>query len=152
MDVNEEAKNQKIVSFFEKKFSLFREYQSLTGKMKKAFGGGQKKRFLDLLLERRSCMNKIDKTDVTLKKWSRDNHFQLSRASGTVKGFLDDYLCKLREMMESIHMMDREMLECARVEARTLQSEILQMKRAKTMASGYRRQPVNSPRFLDTKR
>ena len=152
MGVNEKEKNRKILGFLERKFTLFREYQSLTREMLKAFGRSEEKRFLDLLLERRSCMNKIDRTDATLKKWSENNHFQLSRASGPLRGFLDSYLCKLKEMMASIDMMDREMLSYVRVEAGTLQNEILHMKRTKTMAAGYRRQPMPSPRFLDTKR
>jgi hypothetical protein len=97
-------------------------------------------------------MNKIIRNDTNLEIWTEENPFQVSKAPGIVKGFLDNYLHKLGEMIESIDLMDGEMLESARVKAGTLQTEILHLKHARTVASGYRKPSVNSPRFLDKRR
>jgi len=143
---------KEICSYMEKKLHMFNRYLSITRHMKKNFDP-KKGDSLDLLLrERKHCMDHIESIDASIHKIARTGPDGFFDFFGQPNGLMESYLKNLKGVMETIDIMDRDLMVSVREEAEDIQGELLKMRTFQQAARGYKMGKRHLPRFLDTRR
>ena len=83
-----------------------------------------------------------------MKKGSRE----LSRISSKYKEIIDGYLSKIRHIMTTVDLMDKEIIVMVKKEVEVTKTEVLKARNIRQAARGYRGSSGYAPRFLDTRR
>ena len=149
-DVNE---GEEICTFLERKLAHFKQYLSITEKMKQAFGNKEDISNLGSLISRRQgLVHKIERIDMSIGKVLKKGSRKLSRISNKYKDMIDGYLIKIRDVMTTVDLMDKEIMVMVTHEGQGIKTEVLKMRNFREAARGYRGSSGYTARFLDTRR
>ena len=149
-DINEE---KEICRFLEKKLVHFKQYLSVTEKMKHALETKEELNNLgNLISKRQSCANTIDRIDVSIKKIIKGGSGRLLSLSKKYKEIIDDYFSKIREIMTTVDFMNKEIMVMVKQEVESIKTEVLKTRNFRQAVTGYRASSRHTPRFLDTRR
>jgi hypothetical protein len=149
-DVNE---GEEICTFLDRKLAHFKQYLSITEKMKQAFGNKEDiSNFGSLVSRRQGLVNKIESIDMSIGKILKEGSRKLSCISNKYKGMIDGYLSKIRDIMTTVDLMDKEIMVMVTQERQGIKTEVLKMRNFKEAARGYRGSSGYTARFLDTRR
>jgi len=143
---------KEICSFLEKKLALFKRYLSVTKRMKESLNDKEESNLGGLVSERQDCINKIDGIGLSMEKIVKANSEKYHIASDKFRGLIEGYLKSIRNIMETIAPMDRELMVMVREEGESIKNELLKMRNVRQAAQGYKKEGLSSPRFLDMKR
>ena len=106
----------------------------------------------DLLSKRQDCINKIQKTNMSVQKIMNTGAEELSRISNDLKAKLDGYLHSIKSLLERIAPVDAEVMVMVKEESRVIKAELLKISNARQAAKGYGTKGKYSPKYLDAKR
>jgi hypothetical protein len=149
-DINE---GKEICTFLERKLAHFKQYLSITEKMKQAFGNKEEINNLGKLISKRQgCVNNIERIDLSVGKILKKGSRELSRISSKYKEIIDGYLLKIRDIMTTVDLMDKEIMVMVKQEGECIKTEVLKTRNFRQAARGYRRSTGYTARFLDTRR
>jgi hypothetical protein len=81
-----------------------------------------------------------------------ENPGRLDRLSEKCKTMIDGYLKKLKTIMETIDLVDRELLNALEEDRKDMKGELLKLQDMRHAAQGYKSRREFTPRFLDTVR
>ncbi len=150
--MEEISAGKEICSFLEKKRSLLKRYLSTTKRIKETF---KEKKISDidrLVSERQDCIKKIDNINISMKKVIKIFSKNLYTTSDRFRCLIDGSLKDIRNIMETIAPLDREVLAMVKQEGESIKNELLNMRDVRHAARGYKIEGHYSPRFLDMKR
>ena len=149
--MKEEDTGKEICSFLEKKVTLFSRYLSLTERMNATLGE-EEKDLKDLISKRQGCMEKIEKIDLSMQQAVGSGLDKYNLYSPKFKELSDGYLKKLRSIMETVELLDREVTAIVKQEVENIKTDLLNMRKVRQAARGYGGRVGNPARFLDTRR
>ena len=139
--------------FLEKKLDKFREYQSVTEKMKKAVFDNDESNELSRLIHRRQkCIGAIDKINSSIEKIIKNGTIKFSCISKKYKGLVESCLASIKDVMTQVDLMDRELVPLVSEQGGRIKTEILKMRNMRQAARGYQNNKRYPAKFLDTKR
>ncbi|NOR22155.1 MAG: hypothetical protein GQ476_05665 [Candidatus Aminicenantes bacterium] len=141
---------KEICSFLEKKLVFFKQYLSITKRMKETFKKKEPSSPEAFISERQAYITKIQKIDASLEKIMGNSSDKLHDISEKCKGMIDGYLRSLRNIMETVDLIDRELIVVVRAEGENIKGELLKLQDVRQAAKGYRDRMKSTPRFLDT--
>ena len=146
-------KEKEMCTFLEKKLDKFREYQSVTEKMKKTVCGNDENNELSGLINRRQrCINAIEKINSSMEKIIKNGSVKLSCISKKYKGLVEDCLSNIKEIMLQVDLMDRELVTIVSEQGESIKTELLKMRNMRQAARGYQTNKRYPAKFLDTRR
>lgn len=146
-------KEKKICTFLEKKLDKFREYQSVTEKMKQTVCGDDENKELSGLIHRRQkCINAIEKINSSIEKILKSGSIKLSRISKNYKGLVESCLSNIKEVMTQVDLMDKELVTIVAKEGENIKTELLNMRNKRQVVRGYHTNKRYPAKFLDTRR
>lgn len=149
-DINE---GKQVYTFLEKKLAHFKQYLSLTEKMEKASKNEERNKDLGRLISRRqSCINKIDKIDMSIRKAIKRNSAGRFRIPNHYKEKISGCLSQLRDIMTTIDFKDRALMVRVKDEDEAIKAELLRMRNVRRASRGYRGSSGYPSRFLDTRK
>ena len=128
------------------------QYLSITRTMKETFMLKKETSLVDLLSKRQDCINKIQKTDLSVQKIMNTGTEELSRISGDLKNSLDGYQHSIKSLLELISPVDDEVMVMVKEESRGIKAELLKINNARQGAKGYGTRGMYNPRYLDARR
>ncbi|MBW1796833.1 MAG: hypothetical protein JRJ21_00225 [Deltaproteobacteria bacterium] len=143
---------KKICSVLEKKLALFKRYLSVTKRMKETLKDKEESNLEGLVSERQDCINKIDGIGLSMEKIVKANSEKYHIASDKFRGLIEGYLKDIKNIIETIAPIDRELMVMVREEGGSIKNELLKMRNVRQAAQGYKNERTYSPRFLDMKR
>lgn len=141
-----------ICSLLEKKLALFNQYLSITKRMRDALSDKSIQDPRPFISKRHACIANIERIDASVEKIVDKSSDRPHHISEKCRAVIDDYLKRLRGIMETANLMDRELLAMVKVESAGIKSELLELQKVRQAASGYRDKRRSPPRFLDTVR
>jgi len=143
---------KEVCSFFEKKLALFNRYLSITKRMKETLRDKKAGNPGVFISERQDCIGKIEKIDSSIEKIIKASTDKLNHISDKFKGLIDSYLSSIKSIMETVDLIDRELMVMVKEEGESIKKELLRMRNVRQVARGYKKEKRYSPRFLDTVR
>lgn len=138
--------------FLEKKQALLNRYLALTRKIKERLKGEDSSGTEGLVKERQACIRKIDKIDLAIKRLGREGPEKLLVTTDRFAYLIEGYLRRIKNTLESIAPVDRDVMMMAKKENEAIKAGILNMRNRRQAAQGYANYGQASPRFLDVKR
>jgi hypothetical protein len=141
-----------ICSFLEKKIDLFTQYLSITKEMKEGLKDKEVRHLEKFLSQRRDCIKRIEKIDLSMEKTIRASSAELDPVSEKGRKLIDGYLSNLKSIMEAVDVVDTELMNKLKEEGEGIKRELLEMRNVRHAARGYKKEIRYSPRFLDTMR
>ena len=146
-------KEKEMCIFLEKKLDKFREYQSVTEKMKQTVCGNDENNELSGLINRRQrCISAIEKINLSMEKIIKNGSVKLSCISKKYKGMVEGYLSKIKEIMLQVDLMDKELVTIVSEQSESIKTELLKMRNMRQAARGYQTNKRYPAKFLDTRR
>jgi len=146
-------KEKEIYIFLENKLGKFREYQTVTEKMKKAVCDNDESNELSRLIHRRQkCIGAIEKINSSMQKINKNGSVKFSCISKKYKGLVESCLSNIKGVMAQVDLMDRELVTIVSEQGESIKTEILKMRNMRQAARGYRTNKRYSAKFLDTRR
>jgi phage-related protein len=139
-----------ICSLLEKKSVFFNQYLSITERMKESFVDKKETDPRTSISQRQACINKIQKIDASLEKIMGSSSDKVHTISEKCKGMIDGYLRSLKNIMETVDCIDRELIVMVGAEGENIKTELLKLQDVRQAAKGYRDKIESTPRFLDT--
>jgi len=149
-DMKDMDLEKEICSLLEKKTVFFDQYLSITERMKESFVDKKERDPRASISQRQACVNKIQKIDASLEKIMGNSPDKLHTISEKCKGMIDGYLRSLKNIMETVDLIDRELIVMVGAEGENIKTELLKLQDVRQAAKGYRDKIKSTPRFLDT--
>ena len=144
---------KEMCSFLEKKLDKFREYRSVTEKMKQTVCGNDENNELSVLIHRRQgCIGAIEKINSSIEKIIINGSVKFSRISNKYKALIDRYLSNIKEVMIQVDLMDKELVVITTEQGESIKTELLKMRNLRQASRGYQINKRYPARFLDTRR
>ena len=143
---------KEVCSFLEKKLTLFRRYLHTTKRMKEALKDKEAGNPGDFISERQNCINKIGKIDSSIENIINTSADRLNHISGKFSKLIHGYLSSITSIMETVDLIDRELMIMVKEQGEGTKREILRMRNVQQAARGYKKEKRYNPRFLDTVR
>ena len=143
---------QNLRLLMEQKVLLMTQYLSITMTMKETFMQKKEINLMELLSKRQDCINRIQKTDLSVKKIMNTGAEELSRISDELKSSFDGYLHSIKSLLEQIAPVDAEVMVMVKEESRGVKAELLKIRNVRHAAKGYGTKGMYSPRYLDARR
>jgi hypothetical protein len=143
---------QNLRLFMEQKVLLLTQYLSITRTMKETFMLEKEINLIELLSKRQDCINKIQKTDLSVQKIMNTGAEELSRISDELKSSLDGYLRSINSLLEQIAPMDAEVMVMVKEENRGIKAELLKISNVRHAAKGYSSKEKRVHMYMDAKR
>jgi len=141
-----------ICSFLEKKLALFNQYLSITKRMRDAFIDNSAPDPGPFISKRQACIATIGRIDASVEKFREKRPDWLHHVSGKRRASIDGYLKRLRSIMETADLMDREVMGMVKEQSEDIKSDLVEIRRVRQAARGYGDRMKSPPRFLDTTR
>lgn len=139
--------------FLEKKLAQFKQYQSVTEKMKHvACGKGKNTELSGLISKRQSCIGAIEKVNASLEKIIKKGSTGLSHIPKKYKMLIDSYMASIKDVMTQVDLMDKELVAIVAEQRDDIKTELLRMRNMRQAARRYNSGVKYHARFLDTKR
>lgn len=146
-------KEKEMCTFLEKKLDKFREYQSVSEKMKKTVCGNDENNELSRLINRRQrCINAIEMINASIEKIIKNSSVKLSCISKKYKGLVESCLSNIKDVMIQVDLMDRELVTIVSEQGESIKTELLKMRNKRQAARGYQTIKRYPAKFLDTRR
>jgi len=146
-------KEKEICSYLEKKLDKFKEYQSITEKMKQTVCGNDENNELSVLSNRRQrSIGAIEKINSSVEKIIKNGSVKFSCISKNYKEMIDGYLSDIKEIMLHVNLMDKELVNIVAEQGESIKTEILKMRNMRQAARGYQTNKRYPAKFLDTRR
>jgi hypothetical protein len=146
-------KEKEMCGFLEKKLDKFREYQSVTEKMKQIVQSNDGNNDLSGLINRRQkCIGAIENINSSIEKIVKNGSMKLSHISYNYKALIDRYLLNIKEILIQVNLMDKELVAIVAEQGENIKTELLNMRNKRQAARGYYTNKRYSPKFLDTRR
>jgi hypothetical protein len=147
------AEEKEMCIFLEKKLDKFKEYQSITDKIKQNVCSRDEKNELSSLINRRQrCINAIEKINSSMAKIVKNSSIKFSHMSKKYKSLVESCLSNIKDVMIQVDLMDRELVNVVSEQSESLKTEILKMQNMRQAAKGYQTVKRYSAKFLDTRR
>lgn len=145
---------KEICNILERKLAHFKQYLFITERMKQAFGNKEKiDNIGGMISQRQGCIKNIDRIDLSIKRIIKEGSGRLSRVSNKYKGMVEGYLSKIRDIMTTVDLMDKELMVMVKQEGEGIKTEVLKTRKLRQAARGYGGSTgYNTARFLDTRR
>ena len=144
--MKELEKEKEICNFLEKKLDQFKEYQSVTEKMKQAVCGNDENNKLSGLIHRRQkCINAIEKINSSIEKI-------IKSISKKYKEMIESCLSNIKDIMMQVELMDKELVTIVSERSESIKTELLKMRNKRQAAMGYQTVTRYPAKFLDTRR
>ena len=151
--MKELEKEKEICNFLEKKLDQFKEYQSVTEKMKQAVCGNDENNKLSGLIHRRQkCINAIEKINSSIEKIIKSGSIKFSSISKKYKGMIESCLSNIKDIMMQVELMDKELVTIVSERSESIKTELLKMRNKRQAAMGYQTVTRYPAKFLDTRR
>jgi hypothetical protein len=141
-----------ISSLLEKKLALFDRYLTITERMRDAFIDNGARDPRPFISKRQACIANIGRIDASVEKILEKRSDGLRHISGKCRASIDGYLERLRSIMGTADLMDRELMGMAKEQSEDIKSELVELQKVRQAARGYGDRIKSPPRFLDTKR
>ena len=139
--------------FLEKKLDKFREYQSVTEKMRQAIcGNDEHNKLSGLINKRQRCIAGIERINSSLERIIRDSSKKLTNISKKYKALIDKYLLSIKEIMIQVDLMDKELVTIVAEQGEGLKTELFKIQNMRQANRGYQGMKRYPPKFLDTRR
>jgi hypothetical protein len=141
-----------ISSLLEKKLALFDRYLTITERMRDAFIDNSSQDPRPFISKRQACIANIGRIDASVEKILErrsDGHHHIT---GKCRASIDGYLERLRSIMGTADLMDRELMGMAKEQSEDIKSELVELQKVRQAARGYGDRIKSPPRFLDTTR
>jgi hypothetical protein len=146
-------KEKEMCTFLEKKLDKFREYQSVTEKMKQTVCGNDENNELSGLINRRQrCIKAIEKINSSIEKIIKNGSVKFSCISKKYKGLVESCLSSIKDIMIQVDLMDRELVTIVSEQGESIKTELLKMRNMRQAARGYQTNKRYPAKFLDTRR
>jgi len=146
-------KEKEMCTFLEKKLDKFREYQSVTEKMKQTVCGNDGNNELSGLIHRRQkCINAIEKINSSMEKIIKSGSIKFSCISKKYKGLVENCLSNIKDVMTQVDLMDRELVTIVSEQGESVKTELLKLRNMRQAARGYQTIKRYPAKFLDTRR
>jgi hypothetical protein len=146
-------KEKEMCTFLEKKLDKFREYQSITEKMKKTVCGNDENNELSGLINgRQRCINAIEKINSSLEKILKNGSVKFSCISKKYRGWVESCLSNIKEVMIQVDLMDKELVTIVSERGESIKTELLKMRNKRQATRGYQTITRYPAKFLDTRR
>jgi len=136
----------------QEKIQRLEEFKQATLKMKEATASGDIPRIALHVKERQGLIDRMERMDRVLRKFTQGDSFSIERLSHQSKNLARRCLEQLKTALESLAAMDKECLALARARHDSMKSEILRVRHGLRAARGYRVMVERHPRFLDVRR
>ncbi|MFH1351131.1 MAG: hypothetical protein ABII26_09355 [Pseudomonadota bacterium] len=143
---------KEIRTFLERKLSLFGQYLSETRRMKEGFTDNKAINLERSLSKRQNLIHKMNQIDSSLEKLMKAGANKLHLVPGNLMVVIETYLRELKDMIETVAHMDREIMVAVRAESEGIKKELLRMRKGRLAARGYRQKEGYAPRFLETRK
>ena len=146
-------KEKEMCNFLEKKLNQFKEYQSVTEKMKQTVCGNDENNELSGLIHRRQkCINAIEKINSSIEKIIKIGSIKFCSISSKYKGLVESCLSNIKDIMIHVELMDKELVTIVSERGEGMKSELLKMRNKRQAAMGYKTVTRYPAKFLDTRR
>ena len=146
-------KEKEMCTFLEKKLDKFREYQSVTEKMKQTIcGDDENNEFSGLINRRQRCINAIEKINSSTEKIIKNGSVKFSCISKKYKGLVESCLSKIKDVMIQVDLIDKELVTIVSEQGESIKTELLNMRNKRQAARGYYTNKRYPAKFLDTRR
>lgn len=146
-------KEKEMCTLLEKKLDKFTEYQSVTEKMKKKVCSNDEDNELSGLINKRQvCIGAIEKINSSMEKILKNGSIKLSCISNQYKGWVENCLSKLKDVMIQVDSMDKELVTIVSEQGESIKKELLEMRNTRQAFMGYQSNSRYPARFLDTRR
>jgi len=146
-------KEKEMCTFLEKKLDKFREYQSVTEKMKQAVCGNDGNNELSGLIHRRQkCINAIEKINSSMENIIKSGSIKFSCISKKYKGLVENCLSNIKDVMTQVDLMDRELVTIVSEQGESVKTALLKLRNMRQAARGYQTIKRYPAKFLDTRR
>lgn len=146
-------KEKEICNFLEKKLDQFKEYQSVTKKMKQTVCGNDENNKLSGLIHRRQkCINAIEKINSSIEKIIKSGSIKFSSISKKYKGVVESCLSNIKDIIMQVELMDKELITVVSERSESIKIELLKMRNKRQAARGYQTVTRYPAKFLDTRR
>jgi len=143
---------KEICSFLEKKLVFFNQYLLMTNQIKEACALNEEEYPGALISQRQACIYKIERIDESIKRIVGENPGRLDRLSEKCKAMIDGYLKRLKTVMETVDLVDRELMVTLQADRKDMKRDLLKLQDMRHAAQGYKSRREFTPRFLDTVR
>ena len=146
-------KEKEMCTFLERKLDKFKEYQSVTEKMKQTVCGNDDNNELSGLIHRRqNCINAIEKINSSIEKIMKSGSIKFSSISKKYKGLVESCLSNIKDVMMQVELMDKELVTVVSDRSESIKTELLKMRNKRQAARGYQTVTRYPAKFLDTRR
>ena len=146
-------KEKEMYTFLERKLDKFKEYQSVTEKMKQTVCGNDDNNELSGLIHRRqNCINAIEKINSSIEKIMKSGSIKFSSISKKYKGLVESCLSRIKDIMMQVELMDKELVTVVSDRSESIKTELLKMRNKRQAARGYQTVTRYPAKFLDTRR
>ena len=146
-------KEKGMCTFLENKLDKFKEYQSVTEKMRQTVCNNDENNELSGLIHRRQkCINAIEKINSSIEKVMKSGSIRLSGISKKYKGLVEAYLSNIKGIMMQVELMDKELVTVVSERGEDIKSELLKIRNKRQAARGYQTVTRYPAKFLDTRR
>jgi len=146
-------KEKEMCTFLEKKLDKFREYQSVTEKMKQTVCGNDENNEISGLINRRQrCIDAIEKINSSSEKIIKNGSVKFFGISNKYKAMIDRYLLSIKEIMIRVAIMDKELVAIVAEQGESIKTELLNMRNKRQATRGYHTIKRYPAKFLDTRR
>jgi len=144
---------KEVYIILENKLDRFREYQSVTEKMKKAVSGNDESNELSGLINRRQrCIGAIEKINSSMDKIIKNGSIKFSCISKKYIGLVESCLASIKDVMMQVDLMDRELVTIVTEQGESIKREILKTRNMRQATRGYQVHRRYPAKFLDTRR
>ena len=141
-----------ICSLLEKKLALFNQYLTITERMKDAFIDNSAQDPRPFISKRQACIANIGRVDASVEKILERRSDGPYPISAKCRASIDGYLKRLRSIMGTAELLDRELMGMVKEQSEDIKSELVELHNVRQAAGGYGGKMKSPPRFLDITR
>jgi len=146
-------KEKELYIILENKLDKFKEYQSVTEKMRQTVCDNNENNELSGLIHRRQrCIGAIEKINLSMEKIVNNGSVKISCMSRKYKELIENCLSNIKEVMTQADLMDRELVPIVSEQGESIKTEILKMRNMRQANRGYQTNKRYPAKFLDTRR